>query len=90
MESEEKAAQQKEASTMTSSLAATKRIASIEEPRGSERERQERTRQVRFKLLGQQYELEDDLKRMNRQLAFCDKDVLLDEQESEDYFIQSL
>ncbi len=87
--SEEKAARQKEASIGTSSLAGKKRIASTEEPRGSERERQERTRertrQRRYKLLAQKCKLEDDLKRVNRELALFDEnDVSLDEQGSED------
>lgn len=83
---EEKVARQKEASAGTSSLAGKKRIASTEEPRGSERERQERTRQQRFKVLSQKCKLEDDLKRINRQLALLDEnDTSLDEQGSEDY-----
>ncbi|KAL9098059.1 MAG: hypothetical protein Q9163_006204 [Psora crenata] len=86
MKSAEKAARQKEASTGTSSLAGKKRIASTQEPRGSERERQERTRQQRFKILAQKCQLEDELKRMNRELALLDEnDVPLDEHGSEDY-----
>jgi hypothetical protein len=64
--SEEKLARQKEASVGTSSLARKKRIASTEEPRGSERQRQERTRQQRFKLIARKCKLEDDLERINR------------------------
>lgn len=87
--SEEKATRRKEASIGTSSLAGKKRIASTEEPRGSERERQERTRertrQQRYKLLAQKCKLEDDMKRVNRELALFDEnDVSLDEQGSED------
>ncbi|MCJ1224440.1 hypothetical protein MMC12_001085 [Toensbergia leucococca] len=84
--SEEKVARQKEASAGTSSLAGKKRIASTEEPRGSERERQESTRQQRFKVLSQNCKLEDDMKRINRELALLDEnDSSLDEQGSEDY-----
>ncbi|SLM36791.1 hypothetical protein LPUS_06477 [Lasallia pustulata] len=84
--SEEKVARQKEASAGTSSLAGKKRIASTEEPRGSERERQERTRLQRFKVLSQKCKLEDDMKRINRELALLDEnDTSLDEQGSEDY-----
>ena len=84
--SEEKVARQKEASTGTSSLAGKKRIASTEEPRGSERERQERTRRQRFRVLAQKCKLEDDMKRINRELALLDENVVsLDEQGSEDY-----
>jgi len=84
-QSEEKAARQKEASMGTSSLAGKKRIASTEEPRGSERERQERTRQQRFRLLAKKCKLEDEMGRINRELALLDEnDVSLDEQGSED------
>ena len=86
--SKEKVARQKEASVGTSSLAGKKRIASTEEPRGSERERRERTRQQRFKVLSQKCKLEDDLKRINYELALLDEDVAsLDEQGSEDYIL---
>ena len=79
-------ARQKEASAGTSSLAGKKRIASTEEPRGSEQERQERTRQQRFKVLSQKCKLEDDMRRINRELALLDEnDTSLDEQGSEDY-----
>ena len=82
--SEEKVVRQKEASTGTSSsLAEKQKIASTEEPRGSERER---IRQQRVKVLAQKSKLEDDLKRINRELALLDEDdVSLDEQGSEDY-----
>ncbi|KAK3176992.1 hypothetical protein OEA41_008318 [Lepraria neglecta] len=84
--SKEKVARQKEASAGTSLLAGKKRIASTEEPRGSERERQERTRQQRFKVLSQKCKLKDDMKRVNRELALLDEnDTSLDEQGSEDY-----
>lgn len=84
--SEEKTARQKEASAGTSSLAGKKRIASTEEPRGSEQERQDRTRQQRFRLISRKCKLEDDMKRINRELAVLDEnDASLDEQGSEDY-----
>ena len=84
--SEEKAARQKEASIGISSLARKKRIASTEEPRGSELKRQKRTRQQRFKVLAQECKLEDDMKCINRELALLDEnDVLLDKQGSKDY-----
>ena len=67
----------------TSSLAGKKRIASTEE-----RERQERTRQQRFNLLAQKCKLEDDMKRITRDLALFDEnDVSLDEEGSEDYIL---
>ena len=82
--SEEKVARQKEGSR--SSLAGMKRIASTEEPRGSERETLKRTRQHRYKLLARKCKLQDDLKRINRELALLDEsEVSLDEQDSEDY-----
>lgn len=81
--SEEKAARQKEASEGTSSSAGKKRIASTEEPRGLEQERQERTRQLRFKLLARKCQLENEMKSMNRELALLDENsVSLDEQDS--------
>lgn len=84
--SDEKVARQKEAGAETSSLAGKKRIASTEEPRRSEQERQERTRQQRFKFLSQKCKLEDEMKRINRELALLDEnDASLDEQCSEDY-----
>jgi len=64
-------------------LAGKKRIASTEE-----RERQERTRQQRFNLLAQKCKLEDDMKRITRDLALFDEnDVSLDEEGSEDYIL---
>ncbi|KAI4133215.1 MAG: hypothetical protein LQ347_002247 [Umbilicaria vellea] len=82
--SEEKMARQKEASAGTSSLAGKKRIASTEEPRGSERERQERTTQQRFKILARKCKLESEMERINRELALLDEnEASLDEQGSE-------
>lgn len=79
-QSEEKAIRQQEASIGISSMAGKKRIASTEEPRGSERERKERTSQQRFKLLAQQCKLGDEMERINRELALLDEDdVLLDD-----------
>ena len=84
--SEEKATRQKEASLETSSAAGKKRIASTEEPRGSERERQERVRRRRVQVLAEKCRLDEDMKRLNRELALSDeKDVSLDEPASEEY-----
>lgn len=84
--SKEKVARREAGSTGTSSLAGKNRVASTEEPWGSEWERQERTRQQRFKALAQKCKLEDNLKRINCKLALLDdNNVSLDEQASEDY-----
>ena len=72
--SEEKAAQQQEASRGGSSTAGKKRIPSTEEPRGSEKERRERTKQHRFKLLARQRQLKEEMERVNRELALFDED----------------
>ena len=78
--SEEKAARQKEASVGTSSSAGKKRIASTEEPRGSEQERQKKTRQQRFKALSQECKLKDNMIRINRELVLLDEnDASLDD-----------
>lgn len=73
-ESEEKAARQAEANQGASSSVSKKRIASTEEPRGSDRERQNKKHQQRVKLLAQISKLEEDLKRLNRELSLLDED----------------
>ena len=75
--SEEKAARQNEGSRADSSTAGKKRIASTEEPRGSEEERRERTTRQRFRSLAKKCKLEEELKRINSELAIIDKDDCL-------------
>ncbi len=83
--SEEKAARQNETSRADSSTAGKKRIASTEEPRESEKERRERTTRQRFRSLPKKCKLEEELKRINSELAILDKDdCLLDVSSADD------
>lgn len=65
--------------------AGKKRIASTEEPRGSEGERRERTTRQRFRSLTKKCKLEEELKRINSELVIIDKDdCLLDVSPADD------
>lgn len=44
-----------------------------EEPRGSDQQRQQKSHQQRAKLLAQKCQLEEDLKRVNRELCLLDE-----------------
>ncbi|KAL9116941.1 MAG: hypothetical protein Q9187_006526 [Circinaria calcarea] len=72
--SEGKAARQREAGKAGSATASKMRMASTEEPRGSELQRQERTTQQRFKLIAQKCKLEMEMEKINRELAILEED----------------
>ena len=73
--SEDKAIlRQREASIAGSLAASKKRVASTEEPRGSEKKRHDRTRRQRFKILAERCKLEEEMKRLDRELAIIGKD----------------
>ena len=73
--SEDKAARHDATSTAESSTGSKKRVASTEEPKGSEVEKEPRTSRQRFAYMAKKYKLEQQLARISAELDRVDADL---------------